>query len=100
ETLQELERNAATAPPAEKPASGGKEALAERKEKNKIDRKKKNRISYLECEIAKLEKRMQELETVLSAPGEGDDIYDLTRTYLECKRSLDAMTEEWGTLID
>ena len=43
---------------------------------------------------------MKEIETVLAAPTEKDDIMELTRTYLECKRDLDAWTEEWGTLID
>ena len=43
---------------------------------------------------------MKEIETVLAAPTEKDDIFELTRTYLECKRDLDAKTEEWGTLID
>ena len=43
---------------------------------------------------------MKEIETVLSAPKDGDDIMELTRAYLECKRDLDAKTEEWGELID
>ena len=63
-----------------------------------MDRKKKNRISWLECEIGKLETRMKEIETILAAPSEKDDIMELTREYLECKRDLDAKTEEWGTL--
>ena len=29
-----------------------------------------------------------------------DDIMELTRTYLECKRDLDAKTDEWCTLTD
>ena len=45
----------------------------------KMDRKKRNRISYLECEIGKLEEKMKQIETVLSAPSEKDDIMDLTR---------------------
>ena len=65
-----------------------------------MDRKKKNRISWLECEIGKLESRMKEIETILAAPTEKDDIMELTRAYLECKRDLDAKTEEWGTLIE
>ena len=70
-----------------------------RKQEVKMDRKKKNRISYLECEIEKLEQKMKDIESVLSAPGEGDDIMELTRSYLEYKRDLDAKTEEWGELI-
>ena len=53
------------------------------------------RIDFLEKEIAKLEKRLKEIETVLSAPGKDDDIIELTREYLEVKRSLDNKTEEW-----
>ena len=97
ETLQELERSAS----AERPQPVKDDsAYKELKEKSKLDRKKKNRISYLECEIEKLESRMAGIETVLSAPGPDDDIMELTREYLECKRDLDAKTEEWGTLIE
>lgn len=68
--------------------------------KSKEDKKRRNRIEFLEKEIEKVEKRMKEIEGVLSAPKEGDDIMELTREYLECKRDLDAKTEEWGELID
>ena len=43
---------------------------------------------------------MGEIEKVLSAPGANDDIMELTREYLECKRELDAKTDEWGSLIE
>ena len=97
ETLQELERSAV---PEQPQAAKDDSAYKELKEKSKLDRKKKNRISYLECEIEKLEARMAEIESKLSAPGPDDDIMDLTREYLECKRELDAKTDEWGTLIE
>ena len=97
ETLQELERSASAE--RSQPVKDDS-AYKELKEKSKLDRKKKNRISYLECEIEKLESRMAGIETVLSAPGPDDDIMELTREYLECKRDLDAKTEEWGTLIE
>ena len=97
ENLQELERNAVVA--KEQPVKDDS-AYKEQKEKNKLDRKKKNRISYLECEIEKLESRMAEIEKILSAPGPEDDIMELTRSYLECKRDLDAKTDEWGSLIE
>ena len=102
ETLQELERRFAPAEPKPVPAreQQKKAAFEERKQLSKEDRKKKNRISWLESEISKLEKRMAEIETVLAAPSEGDAILDLTREYLECKRDLDAKTEEWGSLIE
>ena len=41
---------------------------------------------------------MQDIEKILAAPGEGDDIMELTREYLECKREIDAKTEEWAGL--
>ena len=98
ENLQELERNTAV---KEKTVERKNNALREEmKEKSRQDRKKKNRISYLECEIEKLESRMGEIEKVLSAPGANDDIMELTREYLECKRELDAKTDEWGSLIE
>ena len=110
ETLHELERvrvpaaaaadNAAVQAPKEQEKSSQAEIIARNKEKNRIDRKKKNRISYLECEIAKVEKKMAAIEAVLSNPGEGDDSMELTRSYLECKRDHDAWTEEWCELSE
>ena len=96
ESLKELERQAAV-PATSSPAPSA--AREEMKEKIRQDRKKKNRISYLECEIEKLESRMHEIEAILSAPGPEHDIMELTREYLECKRDLDAKTDEWGSLI-
>ena len=99
ENLRELEK-ATGAPRAEQAAKDAvkQKSLEEKKEMVKMDRKKRNRISYLECEIGKLEERMKQIETVLSAPSDKDDIMDLTREYLECKRDLDAKTEEWVLL--
>lgn len=96
ESLKELERQTAV-PATSSPAPSA--AREEMKEKIRQDRKKKNRISYLECEIEKLESRMHEIEAILSAPGPEHDIMELTREYLECKRDLDAKTDEWGSLI-
>ena len=66
----------------------------------KAEKKKRQRIDFLEKQIAKDESRMKAIEAVLSAPDEGDDIMELTRSYLECKRDLDAKTDEWGSLIE
>ena len=99
ETLQELERKFSAEAP-KKVDEQKKTAFEERRQESRMDRKKKNRISYLECEIGKLEQKMREIESILAAPGEKDDIMELTRTYLECKRDLDAKTEEWGSLIE
>ena len=99
DTLQELERKL-TPEPAARKEEPKKSAFEERRQESRTDRRKKNRISYLECEIGKLEERMKEIESVLAAPTEQDDIMELTRAYLECKRDLDAKTEEWGSLIE
>ena len=99
DNLQELERTVKTTDPA--PETSPKSLdYAALKERSKEDRKRKNRITYLEAEIAKREKTMGEIEKTLSSPGPDDDIMELTRSYLEAKRDLDALTEEWGTLID
>lgn len=99
ENLQELERKMEPQKAVSEQKIAQKQNVELRKQEVKMDRKKKNRISYLECEIEKLEQKMKDIESVLSAPGEGDDIMELTRSYLEYKRDLDAKTEEWGELI-
>ena len=97
ESLQELERNIApAAAAAPKPAPKPKPAY---NVPSKEQRKLKNRVDFLEKEIGKDEKRMKEIEAVLAAPGPQDDIMELTREYLELKRSLDAATEEWTDLM-
>ena len=101
ENLRELEKASGGEPRAEQAAKDAvvkQKAIEEKRAMVKMDRKKRNRISYLECEIGKLEEKMKQIETVLSAPSEKDDIMDLTREYLECKRDLDAKTEEWVLL--
>ncbi len=98
ENLQELERKCA---PAVQPAcTQQKKAFEENRQAVREDRKRKSRVAFLEKEISSLESKMKEIELVLSAPKEGDDIMELTRSYLELKRELDARTEEWGELID
>ena len=99
ENLQELERKCA---PAAAPVSVApqKKAFEENRKAVREDRKRKNRISWLEKEIAGLEEKMKQIEEVLQSPKEGDDIMELTRSYLELKRELDSRTDEWGELID
>lgn len=67
---------------------------------NKEERKIKNRINFLEKEIEKLETAQKSIEAVLGNPGPSDDIFELTRKYLENKRDLDAKTDEWATLSE
>ncbi len=101
ESLQELERRL----PAEEKAPDQKKAQAQesfqaRKTVSKEIRKIQNRVDYLEKEIGKLEKRQAAIEKILSAPGKDDDVMELTREYLENKRSLDAFTEEWSMQME
>ena len=104
ETLNELERHIkeekAPAPEKEERKTAAKDEYNVRKFVSKEERKKRNRISFLEKGIAEIEAKMKEIESVLSNPGEKDDIMELTRTYLENKRELDAKTEEWASLVE
>ena len=100
ENLQELERRFQQ--PAVKEVTEKKavsqQAFEARKVVTREMRKIRNRVDFLEKEIAKLEKKMKEIEQILANPGKNDDILDLTRDYLENKRSLDAFTDEWAEL--
>lgn len=104
ENLQELERRfkpeVKPVVVAEQPVSAGKKEFIEKKSISKEERKVRNRISFLEKEIASLEEKMKKIEAILAAPGKDDDIMELTRTYLEDKRDLDAKTEEWAELSE
>lgn len=103
ENLQELERRFS---PAEKPAmqasvkTESQKDFEARKFVSKEEKKLRNRIDFLEKEISKLESKMGAIESTLANPGEGVDIMELTRSYLELRRDLDAKTEEWGELLE
>ena len=103
ENLSELERH--NKPVAEeKPAEvvqkkeEAKQEYQAKKFVSKEERKIRNRISFLEKGIESIEAKMAEIEAVLADPGEGDDIMELTRAYLENKRELDFKMEEWEKL--
>lgn len=103
DTLHELDRKqqpVQSSQPKAVAKESDKEPLSyqQQKELSKANRKKEQRIKYLEVEIAKDEKLMKDIEALLSNPGEGVDIMDKTREYLELKRDLDAKTEEWFSL--
>ena len=102
ENLSELERHYKVV--EEKPAEvvqkkeEAKQEYQAKKYLSKEEKKIKNRISFLEKGIEAMEIKMKEIEAVLSDPGEGDDIMELTREYLENKRELDFKMEEWEKL--
>ncbi len=103
ENLSELERHY-KAPVQEKPAEviqkkeEAKQEYQAKKYLSKEEKKIKNRISFLEKGIEAIEEKMKEIESVLSNPGPGDDVVELTRSYLENKRELDFKMEEWEKL--
>ena len=103
ENLNELERHAKKeddARPEEvvQKKEEAKQEYAAKKYISKEERKIRNRISFLEKGIEVIEAKMKEIEAILSDPGEGDDIMELTREYLENKRELDFKMEEWEKL--
>ena len=86
----------------EQPGKIGEAAASFQRQKavSKEERKIRNRISFLEKEIALKEGRMQIIEKILANPGNNEDIYELTREYLELKLGLDSQTDEWTTLME
>ncbi len=102
ENLSELERH--YKPVEEKPAEviqkkeEAKQEYEAKKYVSKEEKKIRNRISFLEKGIEAIEQKMAEIESVLANPGPGDDVIELTRSYLENKRELDFKMEEWEKL--
>ena len=102
ENLSELERH--YKPAEEKPVEvvqkkeEAKQEYQAKKFVSKEEKKIRNRISFLEKGIEAIETKMAEIEAVLSNPGPGDDVMELTRAYLENKRELDFKMAEWEKL--
>ena len=102
ENLNELERH--YKPAEEKPAGVQEKKTASQQEYqakkfvSKEEKRRKNRILFLEKSIGEIEEKMKAIETKLADPAPEDDIMDLTRDYLELKRDLDAKTDEWVSL--
>ena len=103
ESLNELERHIK---PAQEPVSAEVKdkknaAIQEYQAKkyvSKEEKKRKNRVAFLEKAIGEIEEKMKSIESRLQSPTADDDIMELTREYLELKRDLDAKTEEWVSL--
>ena len=70
----------------------------QQKQQSKEEKRAKNRQNLLEKQIAELEAKMAEIEKALTAPTPDVDIMDLTRSYLELKRDLDAKMDEWASI--
>ena len=103
ENLNELERHLkpqAVQKPAEvqEKKTVSQQEYQARKFISKEERKRKNRIQFLEKSISDIETKMKGIEARLQSPTPDDDIMDLTREYLELKRDLDAKTDEWVAL--
>ncbi len=63
-------------------------------------RRKQKKVEQCEKQIAKLEEEMKKIEVKLGNPQPGMDIDSLTRQYLEHKRELDRVMEEWMILSE
>lgn len=101
DSLNELERKQQDAPlPTAKEESAGAGQYRQNKFISKEEKKLRNRISYLEKKIDEVQARMKEIETVLANPSPSDDYMELTREFLERKRDLDAMIDEWAELSE
>lgn len=109
ENLQELERRFSPKVPAVPDAKNevdsvrkeqAQKEFEQRRSDSKEIRRIRHRVEFLESEIGKVEARMKDIEKILSNPGPGDDIMELTRTYLEDKRELDHKTAEWESLME
>ena len=101
DSLNELERKQRDAQlPTAKEESAGAGQYRQNKFISKEEKKLRNRISYLEKKIDEVQARMKEIETVLANPSPSDDYMELTREFLERKRDLDAMTDEWAELSE
>ena len=102
ESLSELERHykAVEEKPAEviQKKEEARQEYQAKKYLSKEEKKIKNRISFLEKGIEKIEGKMKEIEAVLISPGPEDDVMELTRAYLENKRELDFKMTEWEQL--
>ena len=100
ESLQELERKAPVQEKAPARASEGEKEFRKMKAVSKEERKIRNRIDHLEKQISAHEAKMAEIEKILANPGNNDDILDLTRDYLDHKRTVDEETLEWTSLME
>lgn len=100
ENLQELERRFHVDRPKAVKKEAAQHQYDAKKSQTRQQRRLQSQIDFLEREIGKVEARMKAIEAVLENPGKDDDIMELTREYLECKRDLDGKTEEWARRVE
>lgn len=82
---------------ASKTEKSGAEEYLQRKEQQKKVRKLKRSIEESEAKIASMEKRITELNTILSQP-ENASYMELVTEYTSVQRALDAENERWMEL--
>lgn len=80
-----------------KTEKSGAEEYLQRKEQQKKVRKLKRSIEESEAKIAAMEKRITELNTILSQPENASDM-ELVTEYTTTQRALDAENERWMEL--
>lgn len=82
---------------ASKTEKSGAEEYLQRKEQQKKVRKLKRNIEESEAKIASMEKRIAELNTILSQPENSSNM-ELVTEYTSVQRALDAENERWMEL--
>ena len=82
---------------ASKTEKSGAEEYLQRKEQQKKVRKLKRSIEESEAKIASMEKRITELNTILSQPENASNM-ELVTEYTSIQRALDAENERWMEL--
>lgn len=82
---------------ASKTEKSGAEEYLQRKEQQKKVRKLKRSIEESEAKIAAMEKRITELNTILSQPENASNM-ELVTEYTSVQRALDAENERWMEL--
>ncbi len=82
---------------ASKTEKSGAEEYLQRKEQQKKVRKLKRSIEESEAKIAAMEKRITELNTILSQPENASNM-ELVTEYTSIQRALDAENERWMEL--
>ena len=98
ESLSELERRFPK--PVAKKENEAQAAFRKSKAESREKKKLLARIEFVEKKVSSLEEEMAEIEKILASPKENDDIFELTRNYLEKKLEKEAFESEWIELSE